>query len=195
MARYEGVRVHPFESLVPAWDDMRVSLRGASVGAASPALTAFRDDGAGSTGVSAYAYSKTLAQSLYFDVQLPHNWVAGTGLRPHVHWSPGASADTGNVRWQLEYTWSNAVAAPGNTFPVTVLDTVDQAGAGAYAHQIAQFAEIAGTGKRLSSVLVCRLARLGNDAADTFDAVAFGLSVDFHIQVGGHGSADEYPTG
>lgn len=178
----------------PRWDDLRVSLRSASAGAASPTQTTFRQNtGATSTGVMAYAFSKTIDQSLHFDVQLPHNWLTGTGIRPHVHWSPGSSADTGSVRWELEYTWANAVNTPGNTFPVTVSDVVDQAGAGvAYAHQIASFAEIAGTGKRASSVLMCRLARLGNASEDTFDAVAFGLSVDFHIQVSGHGGVTEY---
>jgi len=95
----------------------------------------------------------------------------------------------------LEYTWANAVAAPGNTFPETVvLDPVDQAGAGAYAHQIAPFTEIDGTGMRLSSVLLCKLSRVGGATEDTFDDDAFGLSVDFHIQVAGHGSIEEYPS-
>jgi hypothetical protein len=41
---------------------------------------------------------------------------------------------------------------------------------------------------------MCRLFRVGGDVADTFTGDAFGLSVDFHIQVQGKGSEEEYPT-
>lgn len=172
----------------PRWDDLRVSLSTArATGSGNPTFSPYRD------GVYAWAFSKAADETVYFEVQLPHSWLAGSEIRPHVHWSPGVSADTGSVRWELEWTWANAVAEPGNVFPETDSDTVDQAAAGAYAHQIAQFAGISGTGKRLSSVLMCRLSRLGTATEDTFDAVAFGLSVDFHIQNVGHGSREEYP--
>ena len=115
------------------------------------------------------------------------------------HW-PGAvrlgTPSTCWLNWPSMFTartWASAVNEPNNVFPVTVSDTVDQAGSGAaYAHQIAGFDEIAGTGQRASSVLMCRLARLGGADEDTFDAVAYGLSVDFHIQVAGHGGITEY---
>lgn len=169
------------------WDDLRVSLSTAKPGVTSPSYDTFID------GVEAYAFSKTVEQSVQFEVQLPHSWVQGTELRPHIHWSPGASTDTGVVRWALEYTWANPVASPGNVFPNTVTLTGDQAAAGAYHHQITSFGTISGTGKRVSSVLVCRLSRVGNASQDTFDDVAFGLSVDFHILNSGDGSVDEYP--
>lgn len=182
------------DTTVAGWDDLRVSVRAASPGASAPSLATFRDNGSGSTGVVAYSFSASQAQSVHFDVQLPHNWI-GSGIRPHVHWSPGNSTNTGVVRWQLEYTWANPVNPPENTFPTTTLDVVDQAASGtAYAHQIAAFAEIVDADKRASSVLMCRLARLGNASEDTFTGAAFGLSVDFHIQVLGPGSGSEYPS-
>ena len=174
----------------PTWDDLRVSLSTAKAGGAGvPTYSVFRD------GVYAWAFSKAATEYLLFEVQLPHSWIAGTSIRPHVHWSPGVSTDTGSVRWALEYTWANAVATPGNTFPATTTLTADQAAAGtAYSHQIAELGTIAGTGMRLSSVLLCKLARVGGATEDTFDASAFGVSVDFHIQGRIYGSDDEYPT-
>jgi hypothetical protein len=171
------------------WDDLRVDVTSGTTGNLNPPdLETFRD------GIVAKAFAPNATEQVYFDVQLPHNWDAGTGIRPHVHWSPGNSTNTGSVVWRLEYTWANAVVAPGNTFPETTTLTVTQAAAGvAYSHQIAQWTEIDGTGKRLSSVLMCRLFRVGGDAADTFTGDAFALSVDFHIQVQGNGSTDEYP--
>jgi hypothetical protein len=171
------------------WDDLRVDVTSGTTGNLNPPdLETFRD------GIIAKAFAPNATEQVYFDVQLPHTWKEGTGIRPHVHWSPGSSTNTGDVVWRLEYTWANAVNAPGNTFPATTTLNVTQAAAGAYAHQIAQWDEIAGTGKRLSSVLMCRLARIGGDAADTFTGDAYALSIDFHIQCQPFGSEEEYPS-
>lgn len=171
------------------WDDLRVDVTAGTTGNLNPpGLETFRD------GIVATAFAKNATEQVYFDVQLPHSWAAGTGIRPHVHWSPGNNATTGSVVWGLEYTWANAVNAPGNTYPASSTLSVTQAAAGsAYAHQIAQWSEIDGTGKRVSSVLMCRLFRDGTNEADTFDADAFALSLDFHILTWPLGSFDEYP--
>jgi hypothetical protein len=90
----------------------------------------------------------------------------------------------------MEYTWANV----GEDFPAaTLLDPVDQAASGvAYAHQIADLGSISGAGKRASSVLMCRLARVGGATQDTFDAVAWGLSFDLHYMSHGFGGLTEY---
>jgi len=172
------------------WNDLKVDVTSGTTGNLNPPdLETFRD------GLVAKAFAKNAVEQVYFDVQLPHTWTSGTGIRPHVHWSPGSSSDTGDVVWGLEYTWANAVNPPGNVFPASTTLSVTDTAAGAYGHQIAQWSEIDGTGFRLSSVLMCRLFRNGTDAADTFDADAFALSVDFHILNRPFGSDDEYPTG
>jgi hypothetical protein len=169
------------------WDDLRVSLAHGTIGGDPPVMTSFL----GTT--QAYAFNAAATNSLFFDAQLPHTWLAGSEIRPHIHWSPGSSTNTGVTRWGLEYTWANAVSAPGNVFPATTTLTVDQAAAGvAYSHQIASFPPIAGTGMRLSSILLCRLHRLGGHANDTFTGVAFGLSLDFHVQNDSGGSLTEF---
>lgn len=45
-----------------------------------------------------------------------------------------------------------------------------------------------------SSVLLCRIARVGGDSRDTFTGVAFGLSFDIHLQIDSPGSVTEYPA-
>jgi hypothetical protein len=167
------------------WDDLRVSLARGQTGASDPpAFAEFR------TGIYAWSFAASGVDALFFDCQLPHSWLAGTGIRPHLHWSPGVSTNTGAVTWRLDYSWANI----GDAFPApTTLTAVDPADGVAYKQQIAGFGEIDGTGKRASSVLMCRLYRDGSDGADTFTAAAWGLSCDFHIQVSGAGSEDEYP--
>jgi len=155
------------------WDDLRVSLNGTSPGAATPNLTSYRD------GLYLYAFSETVAQHLVFDVQLPHGWVDGSTIHPHIHWAPGNYTGTGVVRWELEYSWANI----GSAFGASTTMTVDVAGPGvAYKHTLTAFPTITGTGKTASSILLCKVGRLGNHANDTFDDVAYGITVDFHIQ-------------
>lgn len=176
------------ERVVTGWDDLRVSLSRGQTGATDPpTFGEFR------TGLYAWSFAATGIDALYFDCQLPHGWIAGSELRPHIHWSPGVSTDTGSVVWKLDYSIANPVVAPGNTFPAPTTLSVTQAAAGAYAHQIAAWPAIDATGYRESCVLMCRVYRDGSNEADTFTGAAWGLSLDFHHQVSGFGSEEEYP--
>lgn len=171
------------------WDDLRTPLLRATTGSGTPTLAAFRG------GLYAYSFSQTTMNELFFDVQLPHGWVPGTALHPHIHWSPGNSTNTGVVRWGLEYAWANAVNPPGNVFPAPTTVYVEQAAGGTpYQQQIASFPAIDGAGMRLSSVLLCRLFRDAAHVNDTFTTGAFGISSDFHHLVSSVGSSDEFPT-
>jgi hypothetical protein len=173
----------------PLWDDLRVSLARATTGSANPTMSSFRD------GVQAYAFSASQMNQLWFDCQIPHAWLEGSEVRAHIHWSPGNSTNTGAVLWGLEYTWCNAELAPGDTFPATqTVYFTDAAHGAAYSHQIAPFPNLDGTGKRVSSVLMCRVFRDATNGEDTFTGAAFALSLDFHIQLGSDGSVVEYPS-
>jgi len=168
------------------WNDLRVSLSTGIPNTSPPTFGTFRN------GVQAWAFGAGSTEQLYFEAQMPHGWVIGSEVRPHIHWSPGNSTNTGAVVWELEYTWQNA---GDEVFPATTTVTVQQVAAGvAYAHQIASFPPVDGTGKRESSVFLCRIARVGGSGEDTFTGSAFGISVDFHYQAAALGSTDEYPA-
>jgi hypothetical protein len=170
------------------WDDLRTPLSSARIGVNAPTLANFRD------GLYALRFDAGTMNEAFLEAQLPHGWAEGTEIRPHVHWSPGNSTNTGSVVWKLEYTWANAVNPPGNTWPASSTLTVTQAATGtAYAHQIADLGGIDGTGFRISSVLVCRLYRDASNAADTFTGGAFAISFDIHHQLESDGSVTEYP--
>lgn len=171
-------------SVNPLWDDLRVSLIKAQAGPAAPSLATFRN------GLKLYSFAKNTDQELLFDLQLPHTWLPGSEIRPHVHWSPGNNTSTDVVRWGLEYSWANAVTG---ALPATETVYAEQAAVGtAYAHQIAAFTALDGAGFRLSSILVCRLFRDADHDNDTFDAAAFAVSFDVHILNATGGSVFEY---
>jgi hypothetical protein len=133
---------------------------------------------------------------MYFVVQLPHTWVEGTALMPHIHWVASETGATGPTvpRWGLQYCWLNI----GETF--TAYTTIY--GATAVPNEVLvknrQYLTPLGTGgmdatgKTLSSMLICRVFRDGDDAADTYAGSAGALEIDFHMQINSMGSRLQY---
>jgi hypothetical protein len=130
--------------------------------------------------------------------QLPHGWVNGTELRPHLHWEKSTSA-AGDVYWEIEYQWSKPNTARteavivGSHTPVWTIDTLDT-------QNITAFTPIPGVGYVDSDTLIIKLRRvhdkeLGDPLADvdTYGAAARYLEFDIHYLTDDFGSTDEYP--
>jgi len=172
------------------WDDLRVVLDNGSYaasigylsGSSGPQIWYFRDNGT--------------VEAMSFTVQLPHSWKEGTTIYPHLHWVPKAS-ETGNVEWNFEYTWANYDPVTTQVFPAITTSTVVSTGPfTANSHKITALtsanAGIDGTGKKISSILICRIWRNSANASDTYNDYAGVLFIDFHIQIDGWGSREEY---
>ena len=164
------------------WDDNQVSAASVKPGATAPAW------GVLIGGVRTWLFSKTLENSVDFPVQMFHKYKEGTDIYPHVHWAP-MDADTGIVVWELEYEWVNFEGAFTGTTTIEVEDAGDGT---SKKHQIAVLPTISGTGMTMSSILMCRLSRLGNDGDDTYDNTAALLHADFHYEIDQPGSDQEY---
>lgn len=174
-----------------AWDDMRTALSSARRrGSSDPVWTKLADNGAGSVGVYAHAFSASAEQELFFEIQMSHQWDEGTAVKPHIHWCP-IDATAGDVVWGLEYTVTHPVG--GVYSSTTILSVTDASEGVANGTQIAPWGEIDMTGQRDSCVFVCRVFRDATNVADTYAGVAFGLSVDFHYRKNSNGSLLEYP--
>jgi len=161
------------------WEDLRVPISAIKrLGFSDPGWVQFKTDGAGSVGVYALAFDPSTDEEVYFSCQLPHSYKEGSDITPHVHWAP-SDANAGGVTWGLEYTWANIDGTYGNTTIITADDSTDTT---SHKHHMANFSAITGTGKTLSSMLVCRLFRDVSDANDTYASDAFLLEVDFHFE-------------
>jgi len=132
-------------------------------------------------------------EEVYFVAQVPHSYKEGSNIEPHVHWvaNEDTTDDPEVVRWGLEYEWVNQLADFSGTTTIyaeeSMTDEADK-------HQYTEWADIDGTGKTISSMIVCRLFRNSNHANDTYDsgtALALLLEFDFHYEMDTVGSRAE----
>lgn len=168
------------------WDDLRVPMSATKKGGVNdPNFAQVKDNGAGSTGVFTYLFDKNAEEELFFSAQFPHSRKSATDIVPHVHWSP-IDADTGVVRWGLEYTWIDINGTFGNTSIVYVEDAGDGS---ADKQQVAAFSPISGSGiVGISSMLIGRVFRDAAHGNDTYDADAALLEFDVHFEIDTIGS-------
>lgn len=172
----------PLRLLQPAWDDLRFPASGINPPGGENAAT--RSE---TTGLLEFAAAAD--NLLAFQVQLPHAWKQGSAVEPHVHWMP-ETTHVGNVVWKLEWK----LVGINQTLPAEYSDDTITVAAGGVAnvHKLSDFAAIDLTGQTVSTMLVCILSRLGADDADTFTGKAILLEIDFHYQIDGFGSVQEY---
>jgi len=166
------------------WDDLRVSLATARTsGSSSPNFTVFRN------GVYVWQFISSNTRELFFNLQFPHEWEEGTDVVPHVHFSNNRAGDgTEQISFGLEYTCANInesfpETTTITTSPVTVSTTQ-------YQHQIASFGTLSMSGKKLSTIMMCRLFR-NNGIANNYSDGIFAIDFDIHIQKNTMGSLQE----
>jgi hypothetical protein len=162
------------------WDDEKAPIAGVRLPASgAPTWTAYK-------GSQVLSFAGNATNTIYFTAQLPHQYHEGSDIDFHIHYVPEDNT-AGNHRWVFTHSWASVnTAFPTETTVTTLLATpevTDQHTIGAIT------AAITGTGKNVSSVLLCSLARTGGHADDTYNAKAIYLiSFDFHVQKDAEGS-------
>ncbi|MCF8273246.1 MAG: hypothetical protein K9I95_05380 [Flavobacteriaceae bacterium] len=179
-----------FEGGAEVWDDLRVSL---DKGSSSASLEYF----SGSSGGQIWYFRNNEGlEAMSFQVQLPHSYKEGTTIYPHLHWTPRAT-ESGDIEWNFDYTWVNYDATTPLVFSAKTTNTVVATGGfTANTHMITALSSgnvgLDGTGKKISSILICRLWRNSGDTQDTYVDDAGLLSLDFHYQIDMVGSRSTF---
>lgn len=176
--------VYPLRS--PEWEDLRVAVNNVKVPAAqAPTWTIYK-----ASLVLAFADQAIEGneERVYFTVQFPHAYEQGTNIRPHIHWV-GEDDTAGNVVWKLTYSWANMLHAfPGET-------AITMAGANSLTadyHNYTSLPEVVGTGKEISSMMLCSLRRNSSNILDTYTGKdAYLLEFDIHFLKDMPGSKEE----
>lgn len=167
-------------STVTGWSKLQLTAANFIVGSPAPTFSAFAGGG------YAYSFDPDTASEVHFTITLPPNWVTNSTIYPKIHWS---TLDTGtaNVVHGLEYTWANTNTA----FSVssTTIYATNAASGVSRNHHLTTLPSMTNTNGQ-NSVILCRLFRYANVAADDFSAVTYLLGIDFEYQTSGFGDAD-----
>jgi hypothetical protein len=171
------------------WDDLRFPAQGINPpGAAS-------DPGVDSaTGL--LVFSGLQDNVIVGAAQMPHTWLPGSVVRPHIHlrFPTEAVADT---RWRFEYDTANVTGLFTNASGTyTTLSTITVANpANADRHTIGNFGDLSMTGFRESAIILWKVSRLASsDVLDTDGNDCLLLEFDIHFQVHKEGTVPEYPA-
>lgn len=171
------------------WDDLRFPSNGINPpGAAS--------DPTRSTTTGMLEFSGTADNVIAGQAQMPHAWLPGTVIRPHLHvWFPTSAA--ANTRWKLEVNRADAdtnfEAAYGSYVEVGTITIANPQNA---LREVLQgWGDLAMTNLKESAIVMRRITRLASsDAADNHTAAVVLLDVDFHYQLGKLGTDNELPA-
>jgi len=124
---------------------------------------------------------------------LPHGYKNGTDISVHIHWTPGARGNEENgatVGWKVDYSWANIDGSFGTMATADLSDACDGTD---HKHQMTPAVAITGTGKTISSMLLCNIKRTDTGTDDTWATNTSGnrpllLEIDFHYQIDTMGS-------
>ena len=142
------------------------------------------------------SFSGVADNSIRGVAQMPHGWLPGSVVRPHLHLRfPNVNAGF-NTRWAFAYDvanvgadWLNASGTYGSLLIVTVANA-----ANALRHVTQTFGDLVMTGFAESSCILWQLTRLaGTDALDDDNQTCLLVSLDLHYQIHKAGTVPEGP--
>lgn len=166
------------EGYYPRWEDLRFPFTQSKRGALDKPDFDY-------TNIGLLFPQNDTSEAIYVVAQMPHGYLEGSELRPHIHWQQtGASFPT----WTMEYKWfNNGSAVPASFTTISTSTGVFPYVSGNLA-QISAFAEIDGAGMGLSSILLIKFYR--NDNVVSGDVLGFEL--DIHYRSDDPGTITEF---
>jgi hypothetical protein len=127
------------------------------------------------------------SEALHFVAQIQHGYSLGDSIEAHIHWSP-ATTNTGNVKWKFRWRMG---AINDTIMAIDSLVVVDAADGIVMKHQLTELGWIQGDSLGISALIIGSIARMGEDAADTFTGAAYGWELDFHVPMSDIGSPED----
>lgn len=162
------------------YQDYLISGTAVGIGVNAPDLANLRD------GLYLYAFAGTGAtvEQAFFTVHLLHDIKPGSKPTFHIHWTHNVASPTGNVKWNIEYSYARGYGV--DAYPATTTISTVQAAGAQYTHHITpdDDMELTLTNMEPDMVLIGRIYRDPTDGSDTFGNDAFLIQIDLHYEVG-----------
>lgn len=141
-------------------------------------------------GIYAYKYFAGQTNQTYANFDVPFNWATNTDLYAAIHWSPGNSTATGNVRFGLEFTYAPVGGTFGASSTFYISGTSDGT---AYKHYQSVSSSFPGSLAEANMRFLIRLYRDGSDPLDTLSSDIFVVGFDLYYQTNKFGLASYLP--
>ena len=171
-----GVKIDPIDP-VYGWRDLTsdVSVRGS--GYNDPTFAVYTG-----TAIRAYQFSASTMNECFLTFHVPHDWVPGSAIYFHSHWSNAAATpNTGNVKWNFDYSFAKGFGQ--GAFPTVQTATVTAASpAVRYRHNVSETAAVSIPLMEVDGLILVRAYRDAANAADTCTDAVFLHTVDIHYQ-------------
>lgn len=178
------------------WRDITASIHLKGVGATDPDFAVYRTNGAVSISQFRFTNSGTHIHEAWINFHIPHDYVPGTDIFIHAHWSQivvdtgGTAGIPGVVEWNFDISYADGHGTAGGAadpfiapFKVTV---TQQASTTAFGHMIAEVqvtgASLAASTIQVDGLLLARIWRDSTATADTLNQDPFLHFVDLHYQ-------------
>jgi hypothetical protein len=159
------------------WRDLTSDIQVRGTGASDPSFAIY-----GATALRQYSFSATVMQEIFMVFHVPHDYVPGTDIFFHAHWSNAAATpNTGNVIWGFEYSFAKGFNQAA--FPATTTITVTQASpATRYQHNIAETTAVTIATLEVDGLILVRGYRDAAAGGDTCTDAVFLHTMDIHYQ-------------
>jgi hypothetical protein len=171
------------------WRDILGDITVRGTGANDPTFATYTG-----TALRQYQFSATTMNECFLVFHVPHDYVPGTDIYFHIHWSNAAAIpNTGNVVWGFEYSWAQGFNQMAFTAPATVKVT-QACPATRYQHNIAETTAVTLANLEVDSIILVRVFRDAADVGDTCTDAVFGHTVDVHYQSTNIGTKQKAPA-
>jgi len=168
------------------WRDLKLATIGAAAGAGTPSLANFGATGGGAIKQMSFG----IGDSIYLSGHIEHDYLIGSTVFPHVHWSTNGT-NVNTVKWQI--TCIIAKSHDQDNFGNDVIITVEEAAAGtAWRHMLTEDT-VGFDALEPDALWLIELKRISNGGTDNTDVV-FGLYADFHYQTMQYSSPNRTPN-
>lgn len=171
------------------WRDLTAPVDVRGVGGNDPAFAVYTG-----TTLRAFQFSATVMNEVFFVYHVPHDYVPGTNIYFHAHWSNAAAVpNTGNVVWSFDYSFSKGFSQAA--FPAVSTATVIAASpATRYTHNVSETAAVTIASMEIDGLILVRAYRDAANASDTCTDDVFLHTCGIHYQSSNMATKNKAPN-